>query len=264
MKHNLKIVLFGALLGASSLALAQTAAPDVAALAACHQDLAKDLTKFKTDVASAKKEHSVSPMALKRLQMREANITNHEARLKHETLANCQAERKALEANDALLLRDVAFGQCHKAVRADILKFRADLGTARKEHALTAPAMHRISLREKAILDHEANLAKHETLANCKAEDKALKATDALLLRDIAFGKCHYGATLAHAKISKDIQAGLANKSLTPVKMFEVKKAEAEIKKHESALNKKETLAQCEEFKGQLVALEKTVAPHLK
>lgn len=267
MKLTLKLALLSAILGASGFVSAQTTPPAAQAnaeLDKCHADVAKDVAKFKADVAEAKKSHAVAPNALKRLAQREANILVHEKALKHETLANCQAEHKRLQANDALLLRDIAFGKCHQAVHADVLAFKKELATAKKEHTLTAPAIKRISLREAAILKHEADLAKHETLANCQAEDKALKANLALLVRDVNFGKCHHGITLQHRKINADIRAGLANKSLSPAKIAEVKKAEAEIIKHERELGKKETLAQCEEVKGQMTALEKTIAPHLK
>jgi len=233
-------------------------------LGECHALVRKDVAVYRADLAKARKEHAVAPAVLKSLNARETAVLNHEKALgAHETVAACQAEHKALQANDALLRTDIALGECHALIRRDIAVYRADLMKAQKEHAVAPAVLKQLSLREALIVNHEKAMGTHETVAACQAENKALQANDALLRKDIAFGVCHNEIRTLQAKITKDIQAGIKSNTLKPAAVAELVKHERAILDHEKALGAHETIAQCTGAKSAMVALEKAAAPHL-
>ena len=159
----------------------------VIGVARCHAAVRDDVKRFNALLLTAKNEHSTAPAVMKQLLDHEKAVLAQEKKLgTHETLTNCQAEHKELTTNNGLLLASINLGRCHHNAANDIKKLNTDIKTAISSGKLTATAGAALRKHETELVTKEVALKGHETLAQCQALDKELKAMDASVKTQIA------------------------------------------------------------------------------
>lgn len=268
MKTLFKTALAAAALGVCSVAFAalpSTLHPntlklppgDQAKLKACHAEVNKEVEKFKADIAKKKTDHKANPAVLKQFEAAEKAAVALESRMaKHETVAQCEAEKQEIALLDKAVLDGTTLGSCHKDVMADITKFRAEMVVARKEHDISPAMSKKFSTHEAALLKHEQQLGKHETVPACVNERAALEATNKGLATIIEMGRCHRGVNADLKKLTTDIATLVKTGKLKPADAALLKGHEADLLKHEAALKGHETVEQCKALDGELKAID--------